>query len=183
MGVLEDLLDHHHEQLAHEIHELRRIMSELSDDIAKVAAIAQGAIAIDQEKDATIASLTQQNTELQTELATAQAGDPADVAAVNAIGDALTTQFPPVVVPEALSLTAPADISVPVGTAVSGAFVAAGGTEPYTFAAQVGDPGVTVDTNGNLGGVPSVAGTSTVSVTVTDSTGATAEATLTITAS
>jgi hypothetical protein len=73
-----------------------------------------------------------------------------------------------------------------VGTAFSLALSATGGIPPYSFAIQSGTlpAGVTFNgTTGNFGGTPTTAGSSSVSVIVTDSTGATATASITITIS
>jgi hypothetical protein len=62
----------------------------------------------------------------------------------------------------------------------STSFLASGGTEPYTWSGQV-PAGLTLRSSGLLLGAPTVKGTSTFRVTVTDATGATATGTFTLT--
>jgi hypothetical protein len=59
-------------------------------------------------------------------------------------------------------------------------FLASGGTAPYTWSGQV-PAGLTLRSSGLLLGAPSVKGTSTFTVTVTDATGATATGTFSLT--
>ena len=70
-----------------------------------------------------------------------------------------------------------------VGTAYSQALVAAGGTPPYTWALTGGAPpaGLTLSSAGAITGTPTAAGTSSVTIQVTDSTKATASAAFTLT--
>jgi hypothetical protein len=95
-----------------------------------------------------------------------------------------TTPAPPV--PEAFSFTDP-QLSVGAGLALSGSLASgvSGGVGPFTYAVTGQPSNVTVDPNtgavSSNGGV--AAGQTVAQVTVTDSTGATAAGTLTITAS
>ncbi len=61
-----------------------------------------------------------------------------------------------------------------VGTPVSGSVSATGGVSPYQFSATGLPAGVTLGSDGTLSGAPTAPGTSSVTVTVTDSKGTTA---------
>ena len=82
-----------------------------------------------------------------------------------------------------LTITTTSLPSATVGVAVSGSVSAAGGTPPYQFSASGLPAGVGLSSSGGLSGTPTAPGTSSVSVTVTDSKGATAGATLSMTVS
>ncbi|TPP10288.1 Ig-like domain-containing protein [Rhizobium glycinendophyticum] len=68
-----------------------------------------------------------------------------------------------------------------VGSSYSETFSATLGTAPYTFAATGLPDGLTLSEDGTLSGIPEEAGDFTVSVTATDSLGATGEASLSLT--
>lgn len=81
--------------------------------------------------------------------------------------------------PAALTL-ADQTVNAVTGQPLNAAVVVTGGTGPYTFAQSGLQADLALDTLGNLTGTPAAPGTSTASVTVTDSTGATASGTVTI---
>jgi hypothetical protein len=83
-------------------------------------------------------------------------------------------------------LTVASPVTLPgatVGVGYSDTLLAAGGTGPYTWAITAGLPpgGLSLRTNGNLTGTPTIAGTFTFTVQVTDSKGHQASAQLSIT--
>jgi hypothetical protein len=75
-----------------------------------------------------------------------------------------------------LAISTPSGLSAMVGTPIGFAFAATGGTPPYHWSIAAGalPPGITLNAEGALAGTPSVAGTSSVTVAVTDA-GATAQ--------
>jgi hypothetical protein len=171
------------------LHELEKIMSDLSDDLTALLNVVSQAETTIADQASTITTQAATIASLTAELGDVTAQDAAVTAATTALEDAITAAStppaPPTPVPETLTVTAPdsGELTIAVGSAVSGVFTVTGGTAPYTFAATSTDPDVTVDAEGNLGGTSSVTGASTVTVTVTDATSATADATLTINAS
>uniref|UniRef100_UPI00397AD2CD putative Ig domain-containing protein n=1 Tax=Amycolatopsis sp. lyj-23 TaxID=2789283 RepID=UPI00397AD2CD len=75
-----------------------------------------------------------------------------------------------------LAVTNPGEQSSVVGKAVSLQVTASGGSTPYGYAAQGLPAGLTIDAkSGLISGTPTAAGTSKVTVTVTDAAGATAQ--------
>jgi len=79
--------------------------------------------------------------------------------------------------PAPLSVRNPGSQTSTVGTAVSVATGATGGTSPYAFSATGLPAGLSISSStGTITGTPSAAGTSTVTVTARDSSGATASA-------
>ncbi|HWB85593.1 MAG TPA: putative Ig domain-containing protein [Bryobacteraceae bacterium] len=68
-----------------------------------------------------------------------------------------------------------------VGTNYSAALVAIGGSKPYTWTATGLPGGLTLASSGAITGKPTATGSSTVAATVTDSTGATAKQSFTLT--
>jgi hypothetical protein len=90
----------------------------------------------------------------------------------------VTATAPPPVVPVAISTT-----SLPsgaVGTAYTATLAAAGGTSPYTWSASGLPLGLAMNSTGTISGTPSSVGTVLAAVTVRDSTGMTASASLAI---
>lgn len=80
----------------------------------------------------------------------------------------------------------PGNFTGQVGTAFSQTLTASGGVPPYTYAIQAGTLPAGVSFSGSTGsfsGTPTAAGTSSVTVGVTDATGSTATAAVTITVS
>jgi Putative Ig domain len=77
-----------------------------------------------------------------------------------------------------LTITTGSLPSATVGVAVSGSVSATGGTPPYQWSASGLPAGVSLSSAGGLSGTPTAPGTASVSVTVTDSKGAKASATL-----
>ncbi|WP_409182058.1 putative Ig domain-containing protein [Amycolatopsis sp. VS8301801F10] len=76
-----------------------------------------------------------------------------------------------------LSVSNPGNQNSVVGKAVSLKVTASGGTSPYTYKADGLPAGLAIDSkSGSITGTPSAAGTSNVTVTATDSAGATAQA-------
>ncbi|MGI5243957.1 ExeM/NucH family extracellular endonuclease [Dactylosporangium sp. CA-139066] len=77
-----------------------------------------------------------------------------------------------------VTVTNPGAQSSTAGTAIAPLTLsAAGGTSPYTWSADGLPAGLSVSSGGVVSGTPSAAGTSSVTVTATDSTGATGSAT------
>ncbi len=89
----------------------------------------------------------------------------------------------------AVTVTAPLAISTAslpggtAGTAYSATLAATGGVPPYTWSASGLPSGLSMSSAGMIGGTPAAAGTQMASMTVTDSTGATASASLSLTIS
>ncbi|TCO52298.1 putative Ig domain-containing protein [Actinocrispum wychmicini] len=76
-----------------------------------------------------------------------------------------------------VTVTNPGDQTSTVGQPVNLQITATGGTTPYSFAAQGLPAGLSIDSKtGKITGSPTTAGTSQVTVTVTDATGATSQA-------
>lgn len=75
------------------------------------------------------------------------------------------------------AVTAPGDQSSAIGKAVSLQLGATGGTTPYTWSATGLPAGLSISGSGRISGTPTTAGTSSVTATAKDATGATASAT------
>ncbi|MDQ2583873.1 S8 family peptidase [Saccharothrix yanglingensis] len=73
----------------------------------------------------------------------------------------------------------PGNQSTTVGTAVSLQLTASGGTAPYSFSATGLPAGLSISASGLISGTPTATGTSSVTVTVTDSAGRTGTASFT----
>ena len=86
-----------------------------------------------------------------------------------------------VMVVAALTITTSSLANATVGSPYSTTLKATGGTTPYTWAISGLPPPLTGDATGLISGTPTTQGTSTISVKVTDATGASASATLTLT--
>lgn len=71
-------------------------------------------------------------------------------------------------------------VNATTGQPLNAAVVVTGGTGPYTFAQSGLQADLALDTLGNLTGTPAAPGTSSFTVTATDSTGATASGTVTV---
>lgn len=89
----------------------------------------------------------------------------------------------PSAVPSALAITPGQTLAGGAGLGLNGAVTATGGTGPYTFTETGLPPGLTMDASGAITGTAGSAGSAIVTVTVTDSTGATATGELAITIS
>ena len=92
--------------------------------------------------------------------------------------DATFSLIPPVYSEHGLSIRVGRNVFI--NNFFSTSFLASGGTEPYTWSGQV-PAGLTLRPSGLLLGAPSVKGTSTFNVTVTDASGATATGTFSLT--
>ncbi len=88
--------------------------------------------------------------------------------------------FTLVVTPAPLTIATATLPSGQVGTAYAGQFTAAGGTPPYTWAGSAGG-GLSVSSSGAVSGTPPAVGTFAVTVTVTDSLGAKANGSFSVT--
>ena len=75
-----------------------------------------------------------------------------------------------------VTVTNPGTQNATVGTAVALTLAATGGTAPYTWTATGLPAGLAISADGVVSGTPTVAGTSPVTATATDSTGATGSA-------
>ncbi|MGA2135547.1 MAG: putative Ig domain-containing protein [Bryobacteraceae bacterium] len=100
----------------------------------------------------------------------------------DALGGATNRQFT-IVIAAGLTITTPALPVATVGVPYSQTLGATGGTAPYTWALTAGSlpPGLSLTDGGSVTGNPTVAGTSTFSVQVTDSLGRQASAPFSIT--
>ncbi|MGM1059145.1 S8 family peptidase [Saccharothrix sp. Mg75] len=81
--------------------------------------------------------------------------------------------------PGAPAVTNPGNQSTTVGTAVSLQLTATNGTAPYSFSATGLPAGLSISASGLISGTPTATGTSSVTVTVTDSAGRTGTASFT----
>ena len=108
--------------------------------------------------------------------------DYSDYASVGAYTITTTTTAPVAADPLTVAPTALGSATVGASYAASVA-TARGGTAPYTFTATGLPDGITLSASGALSGVPTTAGTYSVAVTATDSLGATARATSSLTVS
>jgi predicted extracellular nuclease len=80
----------------------------------------------------------------------------------------------------AVAVTNPGTQNATAGTAIAPLTLSAsGGTAPYTWTATGLPPGLAISSDGIISGTPAAAGTSSVTVTATDSTGANGSATFT----
>jgi hypothetical protein len=140
--------------------------------------------AVKAQTDAT-AALTKAVTDLQN----SGAGAPADftpqvdalTASASATADAAKAIAALASVPVAITIT-PTTIDAAVGSMPSTQLVASGGTAPYTFSTSSPFSTGSSLTSDGLFNAPTTAGTDTLEVTATDSTGATGTASVTFTA-
>jgi hypothetical protein len=101
--------------------------------------------------------------------------------ATDAAGAQATASFNINIAPAPLTVTTASLGNGTVGVAYSAAVSATGGVPPYTFSFGGLPGGVTGLSGGSIGGTPTAAGTFSVTATVTDSKGATASKTYTVT--
>ncbi|MBZ5728150.1 MAG: putative Ig domain-containing protein [Acidobacteriia bacterium] len=93
------------------------------------------------------------------------------VTATDNVRASVARNFSLTVNPSALAITTAALPNGTAGAPYAASVSAAGGVPPYKFTAAGLPPLLTIDSGGTLSGTPSVAGTSTVTVVVTDSRG------------
>jgi large repetitive protein len=103
------------------------------------------------------------------------------VTATDITGVQATKTFSITIAAAGLTITSASLPNGVVGTAYSATLAAGGGTPPYTWAASGLPQGITATTAGVLSGTPTVAGSFNIAVTVTDSAGAQASKTFSIT--
>jgi hypothetical protein len=102
------------------------------------------------------------------------------VTVTDSAGAKASQTFPVVIAALPLSLTTTSLGNGTVGVPYSGSLSAAGGVPPYTWTASGLPAGINAALDGNLSGTPTTPGTSSVSVTVTDSKGTGVTKTLTL---
>jgi hypothetical protein len=93
---------------------------------------------------------------------------------MDAAGTAVSQGFSLTIAPTALTITTGALSNAPAGTPLTIAFSATGGYPGYTFSSDAGIPGMTFSSGGTLTGTPTTPGTYKFTVTVKDTSGATA---------
>ena len=128
--------------------------------------------------DAVTALLTEATAALQ-----AESGAQLNTAAFEAAAAALQAELF-TVSGSGLAVSSAALPAASVGNPYSGQVSATGGTPPYAFSASPNSlNGLTLNADGSISGAAIAAGTATFAVTVTDSTGATASGSVSVTAS
>ena len=104
------------------------------------------------------------------------------VQVTDSAGGSASLGFSIAIAPPALTITTGALSNAPAGVALSIAFAATGGYPGYTFSADSGiPPGTVFSSSGTLTGTPANAGTYRFTVTVKDTSGATASKTFSLT--
>lgn len=171
--------------MEHSFHHLtdRQLLELVLENLMSLDTDVQAATTVITELVALVGTQSSQIADLQAQLAAAGTVPQADEDALNAAvaaGTAVLTPPPPPPVPEALSVPS-VDASFALGTAASFQVVSSGGTPPVTFTVDSLPSGLSMDGNGLISGTPDTTGTTSSTVTATDSTGATAEGTVAIT--
>ncbi len=96
------------------------------------------------------------------------------VTATDSAGGTATQSFSITITPAQLTVSTTSLSNGTVGVGYSASVAASGGVPPYTFAVSGLPDGLSATPDGSISGTPTTAGSVNVSVTVTDSTGATA---------